>query len=115
MALGHKCECGSRTFFEKPISITCDFGGVVSPSRDFKFFNCVRCNRSYVCGMAAGKKSLIVAPEGAALERLIMQLAVDTGYFEDAQGHLTNTLLTDAADQKDIDRLCLDVKEGLLK
>ncbi len=111
----HKCECGSRVFFDRPVSITCDYGGVIGVSRDFKYFNCVRCNRSYVCGMAPGKKELIAAPEGAALERLLMQLAVDNGYFEDAKGNLTNTLLTDEKDKLDVDRLCLDVKEGFLK
>jgi len=110
----HKCECGSRVFFDRPISVTCAYGGVIG-AKDFKYFECVRCNRAYICSMDPGKKELEVAPQGAALERRLMQLMVDYGYFENREGKIANMVLTDEQDQRDIDRLCLDVKEEALK
>lgn len=108
----HKCECGSRVFLDRPVSVTCDYGGIIGLG-NIKFFECVRCSRKYTVSTDPGKKVLKTADYGAGLERDLMQAAVDGGYFQDLSGRLTNLILTDDADQHDIGRLCLDVDEKL--
>jgi hypothetical protein len=110
----HKCVCGSRVFLDRPVSVINAFGSIIGLG-NVKFVECVRCSAKYSVSTDPGRKVLKVAEYGAALERDLMQAAVDGGYFEDAQGKTANMILTDADDQADIDRLCLEVKEELKK
>lgn len=104
----HKCACGSRAFVGHMVSITCDSGAIIGLG-NIKYLECVRCPRKYVVSTDPGKKVLQEVKGGSDAEKQIMQLAVDGGYFELAQGGISNYLLTDEEDRKDIERLDLKV------
>jgi len=112
--MSHRCECLSRVFVQKPVVVTCAYGGVIKP-RDFELVSCVRCNRSYILPMAVGKKKLIPCPTGGVeLEKTLLGLAIEWGWFDGKDGKL-NSIITDEEDRSDVKRLGLEVKEPVEK
>lgn len=110
----HKCACGSRAFLGSQVSITC-FSGAIIGLGNIRHLECFRCRRKYVVSTDPGKKELIEFDGGADAEKKIMQMGVDGGYFPTVEGGMTNYLLTDEEDQKDIERLGLTVDPAIFK